>query len=528
LNDQQARWVKILSKTHPTIAFHASINNSFGKGSLIQLLRQFSTLFSDKKQISVGFIGYPNVGKSSIINTLKKKAVCKTAPIPGETKVWQYITLMRRIYLIDCPGIVPPSARETESQKVLKGVVRVEHLSSPSDHITLLLERVRPEYLSRTYGVKDWTDTEDFLAKLAAKMGKLHRGGEADHRTVATIVLNVRSSFNLQRDLLLINLGDVHLLQDWIRGKIPYFIAPPEPDHRDASGKLLPRPIKVAVEVAASAVAAVKSLVSSTKKSTASGGTNSLSGGTDALGNSVRNIKGVTQPLHQIVRSTKFLADDEAHVAEEEEEEDEVVDVALGADVVDEDEEEEEEDGDWDGIDSDDEDDMEGEEGESFDTGLEESINDSEVPLQWEDLFDQAVGEAEAEETNAVAGPGPKTVKKAAVASKAVGKKRSTLHHFLSSTPLSSRHFTSVSDFLFDFFFCSARVVGEDDLSFEASPEKAPRMKTNKKAATNFFSTANVKNKNRDKVAPQARGVGGKTSKGQGSGKKRGGRKVNA
>lgn len=97
---------------------------------------------------------------------------------------------MRRIYLIDCPGIVPPSARDSESSKVLKGVVRVEHLSSPSDHITHLIERVRPEYLSRTYGIKDWTDAEDFLAKLAAKMGKLHRGGEADHRTVATMVLN--------------------------------------------------------------------------------------------------------------------------------------------------------------------------------------------------------------------------------------------------------------------------------------------------------------------------------------------------
>jgi nuclear GTP-binding protein len=83
----KSRWVKHLSASHPTIAFHASINNSFGKGSLISLLRQFSTLFSDKKQISVGFIGYPNVGKSSIINTLKKKKVCTVAPIPGETKV---------------------------------------------------------------------------------------------------------------------------------------------------------------------------------------------------------------------------------------------------------------------------------------------------------------------------------------------------------------------------------------------------------------------------------------------------------
>lgn len=51
------RWVQILSKEYPTLAFHASINNSFGKGSLIQLLRQFGHLHSDKKNISVGFIG---------------------------------------------------------------------------------------------------------------------------------------------------------------------------------------------------------------------------------------------------------------------------------------------------------------------------------------------------------------------------------------------------------------------------------------------------------------------------------------
>src|SRR5688572_1383165 len=83
----QAKWVKVLSQEYPTLAFHASINNSFGKGSLIQLLRQFSKLHADKKQISVGFFGYPNTGKSSIINTLRQKKVCTVAPIHGETKV---------------------------------------------------------------------------------------------------------------------------------------------------------------------------------------------------------------------------------------------------------------------------------------------------------------------------------------------------------------------------------------------------------------------------------------------------------
>jgi ribosome biogenesis GTPase A len=34
------------------------------------------------------------------------KKCCKAAPIPGETKVWQYIALMKRIFLIDCPGVV--------------------------------------------------------------------------------------------------------------------------------------------------------------------------------------------------------------------------------------------------------------------------------------------------------------------------------------------------------------------------------------------------------------------------------------
>ena len=73
-----AAWLKHLSKEAPTVAFHASITNPFGKGALINLLRQFAKLHSDKKQISVGFIGYPNVGKSSIINTLKKKKVLDT------------------------------------------------------------------------------------------------------------------------------------------------------------------------------------------------------------------------------------------------------------------------------------------------------------------------------------------------------------------------------------------------------------------------------------------------------------------
>ncbi|XP_072394347.1 LOW QUALITY PROTEIN: uncharacterized protein Ns2 [Diabrotica undecimpunctata] len=197
------RWVAILNKEYPTVAFHASITHPFGKGSLINLLRQLAKLHIDKKQISVGFIGYPNVGKSSVINTLRSKKVCKVAPIAGETKVWQYITLMKRIYLIDCPGVVYPSA-ETDSEKVLKGVVRVELVNNPEDYVKLVLERVKPEYIRKTYKVDQWNDSIDFLEKIAHKSGKLLKKGEPDITGVSKMILN-----------------------DWQRGKLPFYCCPP-------------------------------------------------------------------------------------------------------------------------------------------------------------------------------------------------------------------------------------------------------------------------------------------------------------
>ena len=38
--------------------------------------------------------------------------VCKVAPVPGETKVWQYNTLTKRIFLVDCPGVVSDPGRQ--------------------------------------------------------------------------------------------------------------------------------------------------------------------------------------------------------------------------------------------------------------------------------------------------------------------------------------------------------------------------------------------------------------------------------
>uniref|UniRef100_A0A8C9ET29 Nucleolar GTP-binding protein 2 n=1 Tax=Pavo cristatus TaxID=9049 RepID=A0A8C9ET29_PAVCR len=121
----------------------------------------------------------------------------------GIFQVWQYITLMRRIFLIDCPGVVYPSG-DSETDIVLKGVVQVEKIKSPEDHIGAVLERAKAEYIRKTYKIDFWEDTEDFLEKLASRTGKLLKGGEPDVQTVSKMVLN-----------------------DWQRGRIPFFVKPP-------------------------------------------------------------------------------------------------------------------------------------------------------------------------------------------------------------------------------------------------------------------------------------------------------------
>ncbi|KAJ7602739.1 NUC091 domain-containing protein [Roridomyces roridus] len=358
-----ARYIQHLTPRYPTIAFHASPNHSFGKGSLIQLLRQFSQLHSDKKQISVGFVGYPNVGKSSVINTLKSGKVCRVAPVPGETKVWQYITLTRRIYLIDCPGIVPTSAHDNETSTVLKGVVRVEALPTPSDHIQALMTRVKPVYLSRTYGVPlpadgSW-EPEEFLDKLARMKGRLLKHGEPDLDAVAKIMLS-----------------------DWVRGRIPFFVAPPE-----RSEEL--------------------NKIEAKERARREKGKGKASAGDG-------EVPGVRQNLGTIMQKNTFVAEDVQPL------DDVFVGPAAAVDEAD---------------------------AEESDVDEGEGPADEEEEMTWNDVWEGIKPDA-AENAETTVAPED----------------------------------------------------SEDD-DEDAPKAKEPRMKTNKKKAANFYSDANVKNKNRSKAA---------------------------
>jgi nuclear GTP-binding protein len=255
------RWLGELAKDRPTIAFHASLTNAFGKGALISLLRQFGKLHEDKKQVSVGVVGYPNVGKSSVINTLISKKSCKVAPIAGETKVWQYVSLFKRISLIDCPGVVVDTAGDTEQDSVLKGVVRPERLESPEEFIPAILARVKPEHVAAQYKLDDqkdmdndkkdnddkeattaaagggrvvlWKDSIELMEMIAKRSGRLLKGGEPCLRTAAIMLIN-----------------------DYQRGRLPHYVAPPELKDDEQEQAVA---VAVASKAAATSTAAKKS-----------------------------------------------------------------------------------------------------------------------------------------------------------------------------------------------------------------------------------------------------------------------------
>ena len=121
---------------------------------------------------------------------------------------------MKRIYLIDCPGVVPPNTNDTEEDILLRGVVRVEAVEYPEQYIGAVLRRVKPKHIERTYAVKGYGGPTEFLEMLARKGGRLLRGGEPDLNGVSKQVIN-----------------------DFLRGKLPWFTEPPVAEGKeDSSG----------------------------------------------------------------------------------------------------------------------------------------------------------------------------------------------------------------------------------------------------------------------------------------------------
>lgn len=152
-----------------------------------------------KDALKVAFIGYPNTGKSSLINILSKGGRAKTSSESGLTRGVQYISGRGGIMLIDTPGVVPYEDRE-EVMLGLTSSISPNKLGDPEAVAYELLgifKKNNPIALENEFGLDAGLDTQELLVEFGRKRCMLMKGGIVDERRAA-----------------------IQLLTDWHKGKI--------------------------------------------------------------------------------------------------------------------------------------------------------------------------------------------------------------------------------------------------------------------------------------------------------------------
>src|SRR3989339_753017 len=139
-----------------------------------------------KENVKVGILGYPNVGKSSVINALKGRAAAKTSSISGYTKGLQKIK-SGRIMLLDTPGVIPYKERNILKHNMI-GTIDYSKEKDP-DIIVMMLMNEFPRLIEKYYDVNVHSDKEKTLESIAKKKKMLSKGSELDIKRTSTMIL---------------------------------------------------------------------------------------------------------------------------------------------------------------------------------------------------------------------------------------------------------------------------------------------------------------------------------------------------
>src|SRR6202008_3185687 len=123
----------------------------------IRCLRSVHSAFASPgappPKLMVGLVGYPNVGKSSTINSLLGEKKVSVSSTPGKTKHFQTIHLSPTLVLCDCPGLVFPQFATTKADLVCDGVLPIDQMREHTGPITLVVQRIPKIVLEATYGL---------------------------------------------------------------------------------------------------------------------------------------------------------------------------------------------------------------------------------------------------------------------------------------------------------------------------------------------------------------------------------------
>lgn len=160
--------------------------------------------------MQIGTVGYPNVGKSSVINVLCDKKVVSVAAMPGKTRHLQTYDVGANLRVCDCPGLVFPSTKKSSrAGLVLAGVLPVHQMRDYIAPVDLLVKKIPYTILNLFYhmhiidkGLDGRTMLETF-----GRLRGYHAGG-------------AHGGFDLNR-------ASRHILLDYLAGQLLYVELPP-------------------------------------------------------------------------------------------------------------------------------------------------------------------------------------------------------------------------------------------------------------------------------------------------------------